>query len=200
VRCEKCGHQDCYGGKDCFDLRERSLGAYEDPETLALTRTATALESRYYGRLTRVEELIEFSKEMEYRHLGIAFCIGLSEEAKVLAAALALHFRVTTTCCKTAGVEKEALGLEKIIPDRTEAMCNPAAQALVLNDAGTDLNLIMGLCLGLDIIFSRHSEAPVTTIVVKDRVLAHNPVGILNSGYGRRKLGLDKRGRPPRKE
>jgi uncharacterized metal-binding protein len=195
MKCERCGHHDCYGGKDCFELSERSLGAYEDPETLALTRTATALESRYYGRLTRVEELIRFAKAMGYRRLGIAFCIGLAEEARVLAEMLKLHFEVTAACCKTAGVEKEALGLEKIVPERTEAMCNPVAQALVLNEAGTDLNLIVGLCLGHDIIFSRHSEAPVTTLVVKDRVLAHNPVGALHSGYWRKKLGLNARGR-----
>ena len=78
IQCEKCGHHDCYGGKDCFELHDASLSAYRDPETLALTRTATALESRYYNRLTRVEEVMRFAEEMGWRHLGIAFCIGLA--------------------------------------------------------------------------------------------------------------------------
>jgi uncharacterized metal-binding protein len=197
-RCERCGHHDCYGGKDCFEIEERSLRAYRDEETLALTRTATAMESRYYNRLTRIEEVMQFSKEMGWSHLGIAFCIGLAEEAKVVAEVLKTGFEVTAACCKVGGVEKETLGLLKIIPDRTEAMCNPVAQAIQLNEAGTELNLIVGLCLGHDIIFSKHSRAPVTTLVVKDRVLAHNPVGAVQSGYWRKKLGLDARGRRPR--
>ena len=139
-----------------------------------------------------------FAEEMGWSHLGIAFCIGLAEEAKVLAEVLKPRFEVTAACCKVAGIEKEALSLEKIIPDRTEAMCNPVAQALRLNEAGTDLNLIVGLCVGHDIIFTQHARAPVTTLIVKDRVLAHNPVGALASGYWRKKLGLTARGRRPR--
>lgn len=198
MKCESCGLHDCYGGKDCFELRERSLRSYGDPETLALTRTATALESRHYNRLSRVEEIMRFAEEMRWDHLGIAFCIGLAEEARILAELLKTRFQVTAVCCKVAGIEKEALSLEKIVRERTEAMCNPVAQALHLNEAGTDLNLIVGLCVGHDIIFSRHAEAPVTTLVVKDRVLAHNPAGALHSGYWRKKLGLDARGRRPR--
>lgn len=30
---------------------------------------------------------------------------------------------------------------------------------------------------------TKHSQAPVTTLVVKDRVLAHNPAGALYSAY-----------------
>jgi len=43
----------------------------------------------------------------------------------------------------------------------------------------------VGLCVGHDMLFTRHSRAPVTTLVVKDRVLAHNPAGALYSGYYR---------------
>jgi hypothetical protein len=33
--------------------------------------------------------------------------------------------------------------------------------------------------VGHDMLFSRHSKAPVTTLVVKDRVTGHNPVSVL---------------------
>ena len=36
-----------------------------------------------------------------------------------------------------------------------------------------------GLCVGKDRLFSRHSQGLATTLVAKDRVLAHNPVGAL---------------------
>jgi uncharacterized metal-binding protein len=190
MKCEKCGRKECYGGKDCFDLAKQSLERYQDEEILATTRASTALEGRHYMKLCRIEEVIEFAREMGYRHLGIAFCIGLSEEASVLAKVLKQHFKVTAVCCKTGGIEKEELSLEKIIDERTEAMCNPAGQAIRLNQVGTDLNLIVGLCVGHDIIFTKESAAPVTTVIVKDRLLGHNPVAALNSGYWRKRLGL----------
>ena len=39
--------------------------------------------------------------------------------------------------------------------------------------------MIVGLCVGHDSLFIRHSKGLVTTLVAKDRVLAHNPVGAL---------------------
>lgn len=47
----------------------------------------------------------------------------------------------------------------------------------------------MGLCVGHDCLFNRHSAAPVTTLVAKDRVLANNPAGALyTAGSYYRKL------------
>ena len=52
-------------------------------------------------------------------------------------------------------------------------------QAEILNHYGTDFNVVMGLCVGHDSLFYKYSCALVTTLVTKDRVLAHNPVGAL---------------------
>ncbi|HDR00547.1 MAG TPA: DUF1847 domain-containing protein [candidate division WOR-3 bacterium] len=191
MHCADCEDKACYQGKDCPGLAEETLKAYEDAETLKLTRTASALEGRHYMALNRVQELIRFAREMGYRRLGLAFCIGLSEEARLLNELLVKRFEVESVCCKVCGVAKERLELEKIDDGRFEAMCNPAGQALVLNRAGTDLNIILGLCLGHDIIFTKHSAAPVTTLVVKDRVLAHNPVGALYSNYWRKRIARE---------
>jgi uncharacterized metal-binding protein len=133
---------------------------------------------------------MRFAAEMGFSRIGVAYCIGLAEEAQTLVRILEREFAVSAACCKSGGVPKEKLGLVKIREDRVEAMCNPVAQAMLLNDAETDLNLLVGLCVGHDIIFTRHSRAPVSTLVVKDRVLAHNPTGALHTGYWRRKLGL----------
>jgi len=75
------------------------------------------------------------------------------------------------------------MDLPRIRPERFEAMCNPVAQAMYLNKQKTDLNLIVGLCIGHDILFAKYSNAPVTTLVVKDRVLTHNPLGAIYSRY-----------------
>ena len=53
----------------------------------------------------------------------------------------------------------------------------------MLNQAGTELNVIVGLCMGADCVFARDSQAPVTTLFVKDRSLANNPIGAVYSEY-----------------
>jgi len=35
------------------------------------------------------------------------------------------------------------------------------------------------LCVGHDSLFIKYSEAPITILAVKDRVLAHNPLGAI---------------------
>jgi uncharacterized metal-binding protein len=49
---------------------------------------------------------------------------------------------------------------------------------------GTDLNVLMGLCVGHDSLFFRHSAAPVTVLAVKDRVLGHNPLAAVYQADG----------------
>ena len=58
-------------------------------------------------------------------------------------------------------------------------MCNPILQAKMLNKVKTDLNVVVGLCVGHDSLFYKHSDAIVTTAVTNDRVLGHNPVAAL---------------------
>jgi len=69
------------------------------------------------------------------------------------------------------GLLKESNTLAKILRSHV--------QAKLLNAAGTDLNILMGLCVGHDSMFYKYSEALVTTLVSKDRVLAHNPVAAI---------------------
>jgi uncharacterized metal-binding protein len=61
---------------------------------------------------------------------------------------------------------------------------------MVMNAEGTGLNMIVGLCVGHDSLFIKHSKALVTCLVAKDRVLAHNPVGAIYTAksYYRKKL------------
>lgn len=193
MRCALCDDKACYLGKDCTSLKEKVVSKYEvETKNLGIMKTAANIEARHYMKLTRLEELITFCKEMGYKTLGIAFCIGLESEARVLHELLEKDFEVYSVCCKVCGIDKKDFGLDKIKDDRYEAMCNPIGQAMVLNAKNTDLNIICGLCIGHDILFSEHSEAPVTTFIVKDRVLAHNPAGAIYSKYYRRKFRMDK--------
>ncbi len=188
MKCHRCGVPDCYReGKECKDLREVFEGLSEFE--LKLLKTASDIEREYYGVLTRLEELLIFAKRMGFKKVGIAFCIGLFEETKVVAKIFERHgFEVYSVACKVGAVDKVELNIEKIQPDKLEASCNPVGQAEVLNEKGTDMNIVIGLCVGHDMLFNMHSRAPTTTLIVKDRVLAHNPAGAVYSKYHRRKL------------
>ncbi len=189
MKCAICGNKTCYQGKDCTDIKEEITNHYKNDELLKrLAGAGTYLEGNFYMQLTRLEELIVFAKRMKYKKLGIAFCIGLSEEAEKIHKILSDYFDVYSACCKVCGINKEEFDFDKIIEDRFEAMCNPAGQAAVLNSEDTDLNIILGLCVGHDIVFSNGSDAPVTTLVVKDRVMAHNPLGVVYSNYYRKRI------------
>lgn len=131
----------------------------------------------------RVEEIIEFADKMKYKRLGIAFCVGLKEEASVLTKILeGRGFDVIPVCCKCVAFDKKYLGLkekDKIVPERHESMCNPICQAEILKDEGTEFYIALGLCVGHESLFFRYSHAPKTVLAAKDRVLGHNPAAAL---------------------
>jgi len=185
--CDSCKHQKCRDGKDCFHLQDMILPEYRG-EKLRLTQVAAGIEAEFYLRKNRLEELILFAKRMKYQKLGIAFCIGLIDEAKILGNFLRRDFEVVSICCKVSGIDKDQLHLDKMQPETHESMCNPLGQATILNRHDTDLNIICGLCIGHDILFTQQSRAPVTTFIVKDRMLAHNTVASLTCPYLRKRM------------
>lgn len=139
-----------------------------DEEVKRIVEVAKVVETEGYRKWPRVRELIEFAKRLGIRRLGIAFCTGLREETSQLAKILESHgFSLSTVACTV------------------NQGCNPVGQALTLNAQETELNVIMGLCMGHDVLFTRFSEAPVTTLVVKDRAMCHNPVAPLVNPYWR---------------
>jgi uncharacterized metal-binding protein len=158
-----------------------------DEETRRLAVAAAQVEAAGYCRWPRVQEVMEFARRIGAEKLGIASCIGLIHEAKLLQDILEANgFQVYSVCCKVGSIPKEEVGLadaEKIRPGQFEALCSPVAQARLLNEAGTGLNIVVGLCVGHDSLFFRYSAAPVTVLVAKDRVTGHNPIAPLYTSH-----------------
>jgi len=183
----------------------QGFARYQNPFLVKAAVESARVEAAGYCRWTRVEEVCAFAKRMGFKKLGIAFCIGVIDLANTLSRVLESHgFTVASVCCKTGGIAKEEIGLkdaEKIQPGHFEAMCNPVTQAEALNRAGTDFNVVVGLCVGHDSLFYRHSEALVTTLVAKDRVTGHNPAAALAlaDAYFNRVWGPDKPVEKPKK-
>jgi uncharacterized metal-binding protein len=129
-------------------------------------------------------------QKMGYQKLGLAFCTGVTQEARVLTEVLEKHgFEVVGVSCKVGGVPKERTGLqeeEKINIGNHESMCNPIGQAMILNDARTDFNIMFCLCVGHDSLFLKYIKGLTTVLAAKDRVTGHNPMAALypvNSYY-----------------
>lgn len=123
---------------------------------------------------TRIDEIMEYAKIRGMTRLGSATCYALLPEARLLSDILERNgFDVVSVSCLCGEVNPQDMGMPGNI------FCNPILQAEVLNHEKTELNLMVGLCVGHDILFLRHSEAETTPFVVKDRALGHNPVAAL---------------------
>ena len=161
-------------------VMEDAMKEYSDPFIQRAAVAAAETESENYCRMTRVEETMEFARKLGAKKIGIAHCVGLITEAGIMARILRKNgFEVVSVSCKCGEQKKENIGIPEKCNNTGVNMCNPVLQAKYLNHKGTDLNILIGLCVGHDSLFYRYSEALVTTLVSKDRVMAHNTVGAL---------------------
>jgi len=219
VECARCQKRVCLsehgleGPENCPTRNQaavikESLAEYDRPDIREFARQASVQEFEGYMNLPegrtprnpRVEEVAQFAAKMGYRKLGVAFCVGLANEAGILTEILENRgFAVASVCCKCGAVAKETIGIaaeQKIKgPDAWETMCNPIAQAAVLKDAETQFNIAVGLCVGHDSLFFQYSSVPVTVLIAKDRVFGHNPAAGLYQAhaYYRKLLRKEKR-------
>lgn len=192
--CRKPGGK---GPENCPSIRmkdtlKRAKTATLSEATLPFAREASRQEGEGYANSEkgyaevkpckpRIQEIIEFARRMGYKRIGLAFCVGIRSEAKVVHELFAsAGFEVVSVACKAGRVPKSELGLTQAehvdATCEVETMCNPVFQAEAANDSEAELNVLLGLCVGHDSLFIKHAKAPVTVLAVKDRVLGHNPL------------------------
>ncbi len=128
-------------------------------------------------KINRIDEIIKYCNEAGIKKIGIANCTTFIRETNQLESILTEKgFMVDKVHCKLGKVKFDTL-----IPNYKGISCNPAGQADYLAEKGTELNIMIGLCLGHDMIFNSKSKAPVTTLVVKDRKEEHYTLGVLKN-------------------
>ena len=166
---------------------------YDEDRNHDIMVASAEVEYEGYCQWTRVQEIMEFARKIGAKKIGIANCIGLIREARIFARILRANgFEAYSVVCKVEGRAKTSVGIPERCEEIGPAMCNPILQARLLNKAGTDLNVVIGLCVGHDSLFYRYSDAYVTTLVTKDRVTGNNPAAALYTAesYYRKKFGL----------
>jgi len=194
-----CMNLEGIGAKGCPTLvkkgdGEKAKGEYRKKKVGEFARQASIQEGECYaGRdmkpyimhpvKPRMLEICEFAHKMGYRKLGLAFCGGLVKEAAIVDQILRGHgFETVSVICKAGAVPKEEIGVkdsEKVYIGGHESMCNPIFQAQLMNDAETDFNIVLGLCVGHDSLFFKYGKAPATVLAVKDRVTGHSPLACI---------------------
>lgn len=194
-----CYNENGAGFKGCPTVMQQKILAlankeYEIPEIQEFARQASVQEAECYVNRhqkpyivqpakTRIIEICEFAKKLNYKRLGLAFCMGLTKEASVVVDVMENHrFEVVSVICKAGRIPKEEIGLkdeEKIYQGSDEPMCNPIFQAQLLNYEKTEFNILLGLCVGHDSLFYKYSKAQTTVLAVKDRVTGHNPLAAI---------------------
>lgn len=125
----------------------------------------------------RIAEIRAWARNAGIKKIGIAHCAGLTREAAAVQAILSDEFEVLLVGCKVG-----RLKLDELLADGSESLaCNPIGQVQMLEEWGSQLNVVVGLCLGHDMVFNAHSKTPTTTLIVKDRKFKHNPMQALQS-------------------
>jgi len=194
-----CFSEKGKGHKGCPSLTRKDIlkeanKAYDAKEIKKFAYNASLQEAECYANRdqhpyimqptkTRIVETCEFALKMGYKRIGIAFCLGLTTEVKIVEEILTGYgFDVVSICCKAGNSSKETIGIsddEKIYKGTNEAMCNPIFQAKALNHEKADFNILLGLCVGHDSLFLQFTDIPTTVLAVKDRVTGHNPLAAI---------------------
>ncbi|WP_044973565.1 DUF1847 domain-containing protein [Ruminococcus sp. HUN007] len=193
MSCADCGVMNCLTRKGKYpefcptaELTEEEINEvaalYEKSRVnKKVAVIAAEIEGEFYGKYTRVEEIIEFARRIGAKKIGIATCVGLIEESRIFARILRLNgFEVYGISCKVGSQNKVDIGVREEYTCITgPVMCNPIMQAKLLAKEKVDLNVVVGLCVGHDSLFYKYAKGLTTTLITKDRVLAHNPAGAL---------------------
>jgi uncharacterized metal-binding protein len=143
-----------------------------DEEVKKAVEVCNELKAEGKGQWTRIQEILSYTRHMGYEKIGLAHCAGFKKEAETLAEIFAGNgVELSTVSC--------SLGRKG---------CNTIGQAMILNEAGMEFNIVMGLCMGHDVLFQKFSEAPTTVLVIKDRAASHNPIAPLRDESWCKKL------------
>lgn len=119
---------------------------------------------------SRLVELINFIKLMNYQKIGIASCFSVKDMAAKLKNILEQEgLSVFLIDCKASKLDASELS-----ENMSGLSCDPKSQSEYLNESKTDFNINFGLCLGHGLLFQKYSKAPVTTLLVKDACHKHN--------------------------
>lgn len=181
--CTKCNTKACRTTNSChsqkFDAEDLKSRYHLQDNQKIIQAAARLVDNGRAGTLSRLQEIIEFAKSMNFQRIGIAYCYGMEGDALLITQILReSEFIIFPVSCTTGGFKQSEVNEQSNIKN---VSCNPLAQAEQLNNESVDLTITVGLCLGHDILFQKNIKSYTTTLIVKDRVYNHNPIEALGN-------------------
>jgi uncharacterized metal-binding protein len=163
--------------------------AYAEPEVVDIYTAACVVGKKNDGYRARIEEALDFAQQMQFTRVGFAACVAFVNELRVIRRLFTqAGLEVFSAGCQIGRSSAMERGLPHLEAYPDNSTCNPIAQAEILNKEKTQLNFILGLCMGHDILFTNYSRAPVSTLIVKDRLMGNNPAAAVYGWHARRSL------------
>ena len=161
--------------KDCSKTKQELVDEYNNlsEEDRKILDTSYEVVSETKAQSDRLQEIIEFSKKMGYKKIGVALCKGLRNYGEQVDKELSKEFEVVSIPCNFAGIIKDEINVTPIKTGE-EIACDPIGQSTALNDAKVDMVVKCGFCMGHDLIFSKNIKPYSTALFIKDRKNKHN--------------------------
>ncbi|SDP84157.1 DUF1847 domain-containing protein [Desulforhopalus singaporensis] len=159
-----CPKQDCWRSGDkkmpsyCvantyLEEIEAAKREYRKDENIRLYSAACEVGAVNDGFRPRIEEALHFAKQLNCTRVGLAACAAFENETRILKSLFRKEgIQVFCTNCPIGGVTAEERGLPQLA-EYINSACNPIAQAKILNRERTELNFIVGLCMGHDMVY-----------------------------------------------
>jgi len=182
MNCTDCNDKTCRKQQTSCDKvsfdKDEIINQYQNISNCEIIKASAQLvDNGRAGTLSRIEEISEFAKTMNYKKIGLAYCYGMEKYAIIIQNKLSEKgFDVSAVSCSVGGLKQSEVNTESCIH---KVSCNPIGQAKQLNSENVDLALIIGICLGHDILLQRNLKMDFSTLIVKDRVFKHNPLKAL---------------------
>jgi uncharacterized metal-binding protein len=171
-----------------LDELGKSNKEYSKKGTFDIYKASCIVREHNDGMTPRIEESVLYAKELKLKRIGFAACMAMVDELDLLSKLFSKEgFKVYSACCQIGGVGATERGVPEV-NGYSASWCHSIAQAEILNKEKTELNFIVGLCMGHDILFNLYSKAPVSTLIVKDRVTGNNPAAALYGWHRRKQL------------
>ena len=185
MKCTSCQSKKCRSNESCqieSFQKDQIMNQYHDQKTQNIVQAASELvDQGRAGTLSRIEEVIEFAHTMNYKKIGLAYCYGLEKEALMVMTLFERSgLKIDSVSCTVGAFLQDEVNRKSEIHN---VSCNPIGQAQQMNQEGVDFVIVMGLCLGHDILFQKHIQADCTTLVVKDRTTGHSPLEAIKKLY-----------------
>ena len=180
LSCVQCGTLNCHKHESHYPkfclttnmdetMLEASLAHYQEEgidRTIALS--AAEIEGKYYGTLTRVEEILAFARRIGAKKVGIASCVGLAGESKTFAKILEVHgFTPIMAICKVGSRDKTEIGLQeaqKIRPETFEPRAIPSCKPSTSTPPKPNLTSSWGCAWGMIHSLSNTPRPPRRTL------------------------------------